>query len=383
MVREDIPHAGMNADWSLIVVLPNLTLKKPAEFPPFAFVPNDDQRLIEIRKTSKPAAALLDNFASNFGRPCNPSALIVDKSAPSNFQDWTAIVDLRNAFAIATICRSWQFAIGSLNVWWPLYSDYFDFYPFHPANDGFGLVHSGPGLSSHNDAAEFIGQPQVDIPSGQQWNFDVTPDEGLMPALIDAWKKRILRKRRDWKTDALFRSLAVAFRAARLAKGSDNQMFDLGIQLSLWVSAHECLVHPGRRGRADLNAVWDLLGKRNWSYGRLRDKFRLRHIRSRPGHTPPLNYVQRLYFRLHRARNAFLHGNPVKRDLLFIGKTKSDSVFIQVAPLVYQTALEAHLLPQQKLRRRRKLEEVVGIALRRGKLERALLKTKERRSDLP
>ena len=109
----------------------------------------------------------------------------------------------------------------------------------------------------------------------------------------------------------------------------------------------------------------------------------MQYNRGKPDKTRPLNYVQKLYFRLHRARNAFLHGNPVKRDLVFIGKTNSDSVFIQVAPLVYQSALEARLVPQQKRRRRRKLEEVIRAAFRLRKLESALLKTKERREDLP
>jgi hypothetical protein len=373
---------AINSKWMLIVVVPNLPLKTAKEFAPFAFVPNDDERLKEIRQTSKAAAALLNNFKNNFGRPCPPSALIMEKNAPDRFREWSVIVDLRNAFAIASICGGWQHKIGNLNVWWPLYSDYFDIYPFYPHSDGTGLVHLGQGLSSYDSAAKFIGQPHPDLPTGTHWNFDVTPDERLLPPLIQLWKQRAERNRRDWKNEALFRSLAVAFRAARLAKGSDNQMFDLGIQLSLWVSAHECLIHPGNHGRAGLNAVWDLLAKRRWVDPELQIKSRMRYSRGKPDKTRPLNYVQKLYFRLYRARNAFLHGNPVKRDLLFIGNTNSDSVFIQVAPLVYQTALEARLLPHQKRRRHRKLEEVIRIAFRFRGLESALLKTKERRKDL-
>src|SRR5205823_14505671 len=52
--------------------------------------------------------------------------------------------------------------------------------------------------------------------------------------LIQRWRRSIQLKRRSWQSDALFRSLAVAFHAARLPKGSDNELFDLGIQLSLW-----------------------------------------------------------------------------------------------------------------------------------------------------
>src|ERR1700694_5869264 len=135
----------MSDPWRLIVVLPNLPLKNAKEFAPFAFVPNDDERLKAIRRTTKAAAALLKNFKNNFGRSCPPSALIMHQSAADHFRDWNVVVDLRNAFAIASICRGWQHKIGNLNVWWPLYSDYFDFYPFRPHADGVGLVHLGQG----------------------------------------------------------------------------------------------------------------------------------------------------------------------------------------------------------------------------------------------
>src|SRR5204862_5837988 len=118
--------------------------------------------------------------------------------------------------------------------------------------------------------------------------------------LIQRWRRSIQLKRRSWQSDALFRSLAVAFRAARLPKGSDNELFDLGIQLSLWVSAHECLAHPGPRGRVGLSEVLALLGKRYWLYATFRKKSRLEGVKT------PVNYVQKLYVRMHRSRNAFL-----------------------------------------------------------------------------
>jgi hypothetical protein len=152
-------------------------------------------------------------------------------------------------------------------------------------------------------------------------------------------------------------------------------LYDLGIQLSLWVSAHECLVHPGKKGKADFRKVLSLLGKKHWLYASLRRKTR---SLGQPRQTPALNYVQKLYFRLHRARSAFLHGNPVKSDLVFIGKTHSDSLFVKVAPLIYQTALESMLVKQRRRRFRDKRKAVVFI-FQHGHLERALTMTKKRR----
>ena len=360
----------MALSWKLVTVLPNLPLAAAWEFEPFAFVPSSDPRLDVIRQSTAAARALLNNFKDAFGRKRGPAALILLADANTRVA-WNDVVDLRNAFAIPCICNAWQKTIGSRNAWSLLYSDYFDFCPFVAHRDGIGLIHLGFGLSSYDNADEFNGQPHPDLP-GSAWNFEAKPDEQLLKVLIAAWRKRIELKKRSWQSDALFRSLAVAFRAARLPKGSDNELFDLGIQLSLWVSAHECLAHPGAQGRAGLSEVLALLGKRYWLYASFRKKSKIKHIRT------PVNHVQKLYVRMHRSRNAFLHGNPVKSDQIFIGKTKTDSLFVKVAPLVYQAALEAALIPQRRPRFRTRRQRITYV-FAHAHLERALEKTKHRR----
>jgi hypothetical protein len=360
--------------WELIAVLPNLPLDRSWDCEPFAFVPQSDKRLPAIRRRTRASRALLQNFSDAFGRRIAPAALIIRGSASTQFRQWDVIVDLRNAFAIASICGGWQKAIGNPNIWWPLYADYFDFYSLLPDQTGNGLVNVGPGSSSYDNADKFNGQPQPDL-GGSAPYFKAEPDETLLNVLVVEWEKRAKTKRRSWRNRALFRSLAVAFRAARLPKGSDNELFDLGIQLSLWVSAHECLAHPGRRQSVSLEAVWTLLSRRVWGSNKLRRRSRC--VR-RPGKlTPPLNYVQKLYFQMYRARNAFLHGNPVGANQVFLGITRSDSLFIKVAPLVFQSALEASL--GQPSRPRRSPAESIADSLRFRALERALLKTKEPR----
>jgi hypothetical protein len=360
----------MALDWKLLTVLPNLPLTTVWEFEPFAFVPSDDARLHGIRRSNPAARALLDNFRDAFGRKREPAALIVLADANTRIK-WDDVVDLRNAFAISCICSAWQKTIGSKNPRSLLYSDYFDFYPFTPHRDGEGLVLLGFALRSYDDPNEFNGQPHADLP-GAAWNFGAKPDEQLLNALIARWRKRNALKRRSWRSDALFRSLAVAFRAARLPKGCDNELFDLGIQLSLWVSANECLAHPGAKEQVSLSEVLALLGKRLWLYASLRKKSKLKAIKT------PVNYIQKLYVRMYWSRNAFLHGNPVKSDQIFIGKTKTDSLFVKVAPLVYQAALEAVLIPQRPrgfATRRERLLYVYAHA----HMERALEKTRHLR----
>src|SRR6266480_4151767 len=357
--------------WKLITILPNLPLAATWEFEPFAFVPSSDARLGPIRASTNAARALLDNYKDAFGRKRDPAALIVRSDAGRSLLQWNHIVDLRNAFAIACICNAWQKTIGSKNVWSLLYSDCFDFCPFQIHRDGIGLVHLGFGLSSYDNADEFEGQPHPDLP-GAAWNFYAKPDEQLLRVLIQRWRRRIQLKRRSWQSDALFRSLAVAFRAARLPKGSDNELFDLGIQLSLWVSAHECLAHPGRKGKADLQQVLTLLARRYWLFPSLRRKSRLRRVSMR------LNQVQKMYVRMYRSRNAFVHGNPVEADQIFMGKTHTDSLFVKVAPLVYQAALESTLIRQRRPKFTSRRQRLVYV-FQHAHLERALQITKQRR----
>lgn len=358
--------------WKLLTVLPNLSLDRSWEFEPFAFVPSTDDRLVGVREGTGAGRALLDNFKDVFGRKREPAALILRGDAATPIS-WNIIVDLRNAFAISCICRAWQHTIGSKNAWSLLYSDYFDFCPFRAHRDGIGLVHLGFGLSSYDNADEFSGQPHPDLP-GSAWNFYAKPNEKLLEVLIAQWRKRMRLTRRSWKNDALFRSLAVAFRASRLPKGSDNELFDLGIQLSLWVSAHECLTHPGRKGRVGLPEVLAVLARRHWLYASFRKKTRLKGI------TQPVNYVQKLYIRMYRSRNAFLHGNPVKARQVLLGKTKTDSLFVKVAPLVYQAALEAMFIPQRRPRRFATQRQKVMYIFEHAHLEGALQKATHPRS---
>src|SRR5205807_7351626 len=118
--------------------------------------------------------------------------------------------------------------------------------------------------------------------------------------------------------------------------------------------------------------VLALLGNRYWLYASLRRTSKVKAFRT------PLNYIQKLYARMYHSRNAFLHGNPVKSDQVFIGRTRTDSLFVKVAPLVYQAALEAALVPHRPRRFTSRRQRVTYVFEHAG-LERALELTKQRR----
>ena len=367
-----IPQMTM---WTLIAVLPNLPIDKSWELEFFAFAHPADPRLEAICRSSIAAQALLKNFKHPFKRGCRPCAFLMADNCPKRFRSWEAMTDLRNAFAIAAVLHGWKHAVGSANIWFPQYSDYFDFYPLYPSPDGTGLICNGYALNSYDNAAAFEGQPYPDLP-GPHGSFRVGVDKSLLNLLTAEWKAKYTISPSSWRQIAIFRSLSIAYRASGIPKGCEQLVFDIGIQLSLWVSAHECLVHPGPNGHAGVNQVLALLGKMQWRRHAL--SVRRRHVLRNDKLTKPMTYVQHLYRRLNDARNNFLHGNPVGAKNAFLGPVSRELLSIQVAPLIYCAALEAMLTVRQP-RKKRTTEEIVVAVFRYNPLENALLITREKR----
>lgn len=365
--------------WQLIGVLPNLPIDHSWDFEHLAFAHPSDERLKEVSNNSAAAQALLKKFKHPFGYACQPSAFIVSNRYPRRLRSAEAFADLRNLFAVTAVLYGWQIAVGNANIWCPQYTDYFDLYPLFPSRDGKGLICDGFALNSYDDAEKFHGQPYPDL-SANRFSFKVEVGERLLNLLVTEWKAKYATPTPTWKQTAVFRSLAMAYRAARLPKGCDHLIFDIGVQASLWVSAHECLTHPGPGGRTDLNEVLKLLGRARWRRGELRVKRRQveRRGRRKGKPTEPMTYVQHLYRRLYDARNDFLHGNPVGVKTAFLGPATREALSIQVAPLIFSSALEAFLSPPEP-RKKRNIQQIIRAAFRHVPLESALLKTREQR----
>jgi hypothetical protein len=125
-----------------------------------------------------------------------------------------------------------------------------------------------------------------------------------------------------------------------LAIGAKNEgsNHDYGVEIAQWVSALEILAWPGQK-HADIEAVLRLLTKYP-----IDSQLQRRRYSSRvKGKTRRLSALQRAYTYMYRARNRFLHGNPVSTsDLLTL--TRGHRVGLpQLAALVYRAALVAYL----------------------------------------
>jgi len=241
-------------------------------------------------------------------------------------------------FAISCVLQSSQFTIGSPNAVGMRFSDYFDFYPYSPTRDGQELLHDGHALRSLDLAEDFRGQPYPDLPPSGSLLLASSYDENLFKMLFKAWVERFERGRQTWRTNCLFRSLAIAYHACSLPKKNSLWFYDFGVGVALWVSAFEALAHPGRNGRSDLGTVLNLM-----SQAKFLDSTLNRRRKIKWGNNPRHgNAAGFLYWRLYESRNAFLHGNPVTvHDVLYKNRNQR-ALLTRVAPILFSVALSCH-----------------------------------------
>ncbi len=313
-------------------ILPNLALQEPFECEWIALLPGSDERMLAIASKDRTVRQMLNGFYEQDGKRCEVASLVVKKDAPPSV-DLTALMSFRNLFAMSCILKGWQSSAGQLNVFHPLYADYFDFYPFRPVGDGIHIHHLGAALSSWNSTKRFRAQRNADLPSFSH-GLRAEPDKDLRGYLIPAWKQQFVDGGDKW--DSLFRSLAVAYHAAGLPKKNLMWHYDFGVSIALWVSAFETLCHPGKSKQVKPIDVLKLLAPTKLSEDEgLSSEFTIK-VKDKP---ITVNAVQYLYWKLNGARNCFLHGDAFPQEKLFLGTKNNPVMLTQVAPILFKAAL--------------------------------------------
>lgn len=325
--------------WSILFVLPNITLNQPIGNDSLLMAPPDDSRAITDIGSSPFTEALVRNFKDQFGKQIKPSLLIVNDTAPASVRGIDALVGFRNAVALSTIIRGYEEKLDSRFGGSAIYSDYFDLYPVTVAKDGSHFITTSPSvLSIDSDYAKFRGQSSPGL--AKVWTKGLGSDEVLLGLLLKMWKRRFVsHKGNEWLTAVLFRSLEMAYHAAALPYKNHSTLYDYGSSASLWVSAFEVISHP-RRGHADLLTVVNLLGAFQWRNKEVR---RRSFTTSYQGRRLRINLAQKLYKELYDTRNDFLHGNPVRDNRLFPFKNRKAPPLLTLAPLLYKVALLSFL----------------------------------------
>lgn len=113
--------------------------------------------------------------------------------------------------------------------------------------------------------------------------------------------------------------------------------YDVGRVVALWVSAFEILAHP-RNGRADFLAVYSLLERASYGEPKLTAR-RYRAHGTKVGVRKSIPCW--LYGEIHKARNDFLHGNPISFSRLNLSSSQH-TLFEHAAPL-YRIGLGSFL----------------------------------------
>jgi len=145
--------------WSIFFILPNISLNEPVGNKYIPIAPHADSRVHEDIAKSPFAKSLVENFEDQFGRQFCPSLIIIQDHAPDSIKRVEAIVGFRNAFALSTIIRGHEHSLTSTFVAYPLYSDYFDFYPITISKNNDGFITSSPSILGFDDEyQEFRGQ---------------------------------------------------------------------------------------------------------------------------------------------------------------------------------------------------------------------------------
>ena len=309
-----------NHEWELAFVLPNITLSTRLETPLLALLPPDDDTIEELKNGSDRIKRFLDSFINEMSHQVKPSALVVNKVAPSSVNTLEALTAFRNAVALSFIVE------GSLRLGdspYPAFSDHFDFYPYSFTRN-YDLINYIPGgLSFIPGKNTFIGTCSPYLPKLPKGGFN--PDRNLLECLYKVWHMLYVLNINDRAGRVLFRSLEMAYSAASTPYKNINAAQDYGIRIALWVSALEILFGKGH--------VISELGKYEWAKNELNNQSYTYKNRN-------YNLIQFLCTKLYGARNNFMHGNRIgKNDLVF-----NELPFIPVlAPAIYRAGVWSYL----------------------------------------
>tara|TARA_R110002111_G_scaffold248775_3_gene312601 strand:+ start:10630 stop:11757 length:1128 start_codon:yes stop_codon:yes gene_type:complete len=325
------------SEWKFAYLVPHVAFREPIENDFLALVPYSDQRFSDLRTAHEAVRVLAENMTDAFGQSVSPSALLIHRDAPDSV-DFYAVLSFRNIIAISSLVQCMALNISGKAGNYPLWSDYFDIYPFTADKSGKNLVAKSMALRSIEGTEEFSGQIAPQLPNNRllRWRYD----KFILQYLLAEWKAHFINTRSERRTRVLFRSLEVAAQASRMpATGTKvPTIHDVGVAIGLWVSSLEVLTHP-TSGDANRDTVLKCLGKVDWEDGNLNAK--RYSLKSRGGNViGKINYCQKLYTELYQTRNDFMHGNNVTKNFLYPFKKSDLPLLTSCAVLVYHAAIQ-------------------------------------------
>ena len=339
VVPETSPHT--DAEWCIFFILPNLNPPVPSPFVSdyLCLCSATDPRLSMVADSpaDNTTRRMLAQYRNWFQKPYSPGCLLVRHDAPGPLLAADALRAFRNVCAISTITHTMALALAGKGQWRPLYSDFFLFSSFVAAKNGWIQNLDGPVGGMDDDVEHFAGQcsSQIGLPDG----FSLDVDPVLLKRLLRAWEENYLEQPAQQPWLRLFRSLEVGFQAGRFPSDGLSSINDIGTRIGLWVSACEVLLRSDT-DNIDKWLVQQAIGAVELSNPRLtRKRFSIQHR----GRSYKVALPARIYDDMYRARNLFLHGNPVEQLDLRLGRSTKRARLVDLALVVYNLALRAVL----------------------------------------
>lgn len=349
-----------NQRWQLFFILPNLSLRAETPFASdyVCICSADDERMQSLTDSpgDRTGARMVTTFRTWFGTPYTPSCLLVRADAPAVYRNAEVLRAFRNLCAIPTTTHA-AARFFDRAQWLPGYSDFFFFAAYMPGMSGRILTVDGMVLGTDHRVNAFAGQCAGQIAAPQ--HFTVLHDRGLFVRLLKAWKSYYVLHPRDFELLPLFRSLEVAFQAGRYPSDGLSSINDVGTRIGLWVSAFEVLFHPGHRGRVNKHLVQTELSRFTFYQPNLRRRSYSYNWNGKHR----TNFAGMIYDDMYRARNDFMHGNPVRVQDLRLRRARRFPPLLDVAPILYNIGLRAYTKSMFALSRRQQVEDSVHGAM--------------------
>jgi len=315
-----------------VITVPSVDLPGFVAIKGFVLLGSSDKRYQDLKEQNPVLKQYLDSFRTSFGRKVNPSIIVCDKNLPK--VDASHLCAFRNAVAIAAVINSRTKSCIRNRPMGYYCTDLFDFHPVSVSSDETDLVGKTPfEISAWCNVNDFAGQTTPAVISPQ--NICPTFDRELIQALSDVVEKKARTLDEKSFKNRVIRSMEMAYYAMRSPFVTLGEPSDFGVQISLWVSAFEILANP-HNAKVKFSDVSTMIKVVPWRDRKLRVKNRAA-VGAKKGEKTILP-VQ-IYGRLYQTRNAYMHGNAMRKKEYELRKRKEWGKLFFQTPALYRCIL--------------------------------------------
>lgn len=325
----------MRDSWQVARVLPNLRLSTSVGNRFAALCNFSDPRVAALEREDAASFEFLKRFTNEFGVRIHPTILLVSRELPHAVWSAEALVSFRDMFSVSVVPKARARLLHDDGQNEPIYSDYFEFYPWSVGKDREFVVAHTPAMWSGHLLKKFSGKSSPSLPMIEIQSNHIDFDH--FHFISNIWYEYYIKRKKLKKGySTLFRSLNMAYHAAAMPGNRDVTLYDLGRLIALWVSACEILVHPCN---SNVNKKLIIEKMRNRCFLNKNLKARLYKRKISKKRQVSVDYIEWFVEKMYNLRNDYLHGNHVRVNDILHPKS-SRSMFLYPA-ILYRLVLSS------------------------------------------